>query len=312
MRNLLQFVLATAAMAVVGSAASAGTWVQVAPVSGATQTTAFGITDKNIVAGDYTDSGGVLHGFVGPIDGSNYKSFDDPGGSTQSRAINEGGYITGFDTLTTTTWERTPAGTLKGVTMKGTGLNGVAQGLNRAGEFGADYIDPNTGLTDGYIGKRFKYRKKIRLSIKNNGWAGRGIDTAGDITGWFYDPSTNLQHGFITVSGKTTQIDFSGAQYTVMEGLNNKGIATGQFEDSAGAIHGFYYDVKTGKMTQLDVSGATLTQVWGVDDNDVIAVSATVNNAGVSYVYCIHAKGCPTPHVYHQAQPGLALPPARP
>ncbi|MGH6889883.1 MAG: hypothetical protein ACREHF_11935 [Rhizomicrobium sp.] len=304
MRSLLRIALSTAALVTVASAASAGSWVPVAPVSGASQTSPFGITDSNIVTGDYTDAQGVTHGFVGPIDGSNYKSFDDPDGSTQPRGINDRGWIAGFDSVSTATWERTPDGKLKSVKMDGTALDGVAQGLNKKGAFGADYIDPSTGATIGYLGKKAKYRTKSKLSIKNNGWALRGVDAAGDVAGWFYDPTTNLMHGYITVGGKTTQIDFPNATYTVMEGLNDKGIAPGQFEDSGGAIHGFYLDIKSGKMTQLDVSGATLTQIWGVNNNDVIAASSSAG----SYVYCIHSRGCPKAPARYQPQHGSSRP----
>lgn len=302
--RILRIALATAALATVASAASAGTWVAVTPVSGSSQTSSFGITDTNIVAGDYTDAQGALHGFVGPIDGSNYKSFDDSGGSTQPRAISEKGWITGFDTVTTATWERSPGGTLKAVTRKGTALDGVAQGLNKAGQFGADYVDPNTGLTYAYLGKRYKYRTKVKLSITNNGWAARGVDSAGDVDGWFYDPSTNLQHGFIIIGGTATQLDYPNAVYTVMEGLNDKGIATCQWEDTGNVIHGCYYDVAKKTFTDLDVSGATLTQVWGVDDHDVIAASSSAG----SYVYCIHAKGCPPAPQHFVPQHGSSKP----
>ena len=298
MRNIVRISLAVAGLMAAASAAQAGSWVQVAPVSGSSQTTAFGITDKNIVTGDYTDANGVQHGFVGPIDGSKYKSFDDPDGTTQPRAINDKGWITGFDSSSTASWERSPSGTLNPITKKGTALDGVAQGLNGGGQFGADYIDPSTGNTVAYIGKKYKFRSKFKLSIKNSGYAARGIDTAGDIAGWFYDPSTQLQHGFVIMGGKAKQLDYPNAVYTVMEGINDNGIVTCQYEDQGGAIHGCYYDVGKKTFTGLDISGASLTQVWGPNNNDVIAASSDVG----SYVYCIHAKGCPAAANFHQTQ----------
>lgn len=304
MRDLLKISVAVAALAAATSTASAGTFVPVTPVSGSTQTSTFGVTDKNIVTGDYTDAQGVTHGMVGPIDGSDYTSFDDPDGSTQARAINDKGWITGFDSVSTATWERSPGGTLNSVTKGGTALDGVAQGLNKAGMFGADYIDPNTGATVAYLGKKNKYRQKFKLSIKNNGYAARGIDTAGDIAGWFYDPSTNLQHGFIIVNGTATQLDYPSAQYTVMEGLNDKGIATCQYEDTSNVIHGCYYDISKKKFTDVDVSGASLTQVWGVNEHDVIALSSSSG----SYLYCIHKTGCPGAPAHYQPQKGSTKP----
>lgn len=312
MRSLLRISLAVAGLAAATSSAGAGTWVTVTPVSGSSQTSTFGITDKNIVTGDYTDASGITHGFVGPIDGSNYKSFDDPDGSTQPRGINDKGWITGFDSVSTASFERSPAGTLKAVTKGGTALDGVVQGLNTAGMFGADYIDPSGGATIGYLGQKYKYKSKVKLSIKNTGWAVRGVDAAGDVAGWYYDPSTQLQHGFIIVNGKAKTIDYPGATYTVMEGLNDNGIAPCQYEDSASAIHGCYYTVSTGKIKALDVSGATLTQIWGANNNDVIAASATVGGVGGSYLYCVHAKGCPAAPQFHQPSQAQGGPAPRP
>ena len=150
----------------------------------------------------------------------------------------------------------------------------------------------------------------MKLSIKNGGSAVRGIDTAGDVAGWFYDPTTGLQHGFLIIGGTATQIDVANAQYTVMEGLNDKGIATGQFEDASGIIHGFYYTISTGKFKQLDAPGASETQVWGLNNGDVI--TASIPGAG-SYVYCIKAKTCPAAgKVVVHAPPQAGAKPALP
>jgi len=309
MRNLL---LASAAMSslLVASSAGAGTWVAVTPVTNSVTFAAFGITNGDTITGDYTDPSGVQHGFVGPEDGSNYTSFDDSGGTTQPRGISNEGWIAGFDSGTTDTWERSPGGTLKAVTKFGTALTGVAQGLNSTNQFTADYIDPTTGATVPYLGLKYKFQSKVKLSITNAGAAVRGIDTAGDVAGWFYDPTTGLQHGFVIVGGTATQVDFPKATYTVMEGLNDKGIASGQFQDASGVIHGFYYHVSTGKFKQLDAPGAAATQVWGLNNKGVI--TASIPGAG-SYVYCIHTTGCPAAgKVVVHAPPHAGAKPALP
>ncbi|HEY2445212.1 MAG TPA: hypothetical protein VGI20_05675 [Rhizomicrobium sp.] len=295
MRKLLLGSVAMAAVAMAASSASAGTWVTATAVQNSVTFAVFGITNGSIIAGDYTDSSGFQHGFVGPSDGSNFTSFDDPGGVTQPRGISQKGWIAGFDSSSTATWERSPSGTLNPVTKNGNALNGVAQGLNRTGTFGADYID-STGTTVPYTGKRYKFANKFVLSIPNTGSAIRGVDAAGDMVGWFYDPNTGLQHGFISIGGTQTQVDVPNATYTVFEGINDRGIATGQFEDSSNAIHGFYYKISTGKFKQLDAPGAATTQVWGLNNHDVI--TASVPGAG-SYYYCIHATGCPAPSKGH-------------
>jgi len=289
-RNLLLVTVAAGLGLAATSAGAAGTFVPVVPFPNSTQTSAFGINDKNIVTGDYTDSSGLTHGFIGPFSGSKYKSFDDPDGTTQPRAISDSSITTGFDTGTLVPWERTSKGKLTDITKGGKPIDQLAQGLNSKGVFAGNYTNSKTGLSTGYLGQSSKYKSAIKLSIKNNGYAGRGIDTAGDVVGWYYDTTTGLQHGYIIVGGKASTIDFPSATYTVMEGLNDKGVASGQFQDASGVIHGFTYTVKTKKMVQLDAPGSTLTQAWGINNNDVVAISSSAG----SFAYCMKTTGCPT------------------
>jgi hypothetical protein len=304
MRKLLMASAAIAGLASIASPAGAGTWVAAVPVQGSTSMLVFGINNANIITGAYTDSNGVQHGFLGPFDGSNYTSFDDPGGVTEPRAINNKGFITGFDVATVTPWERFLDGTINTVTMDGNPLNQIAQGLNRYGVFAGNYT---SGTSVGYLGKKAKYVSTISLAINNSGYAGRGIDAAGNVVGWYIDSNTGLQHGFQIIGGTASTIDYPGAVYTVMEGINDKGIESGQYQDSSGAIHGFIYKISNGTFTALDVPGATLTQVWGISNADVVTASSDLG----SYVYCIKARTCPgagkvrhaPPHVSHNYTP---------
>jgi hypothetical protein len=54
-----------------------------------------GINAKGAITGEYSDSGGAIHGFVGSPK-SGFTSFDVPGGSeTDPSSINDGGDIPG-------------------------------------------------------------------------------------------------------------------------------------------------------------------------------------------------------------------------
>src|SRR6266705_640842 len=116
MRTLLLASVAVGGLAIAASSAGAGTWVAIVPPQNSTSNILFGINDQNIISGAYTDSNGTQHGFFGPFDGSNYTTFDDAGGITEPRAINDNIAITGFDVGTLIPWERFPDGTLKNVT----------------------------------------------------------------------------------------------------------------------------------------------------------------------------------------------------
>src|SRR4051794_13369801 len=43
------------------------TYIPVVPPAGAATTVAWGINDHNVIAGSFTDSSGVEHGFYGPL-----------------------------------------------------------------------------------------------------------------------------------------------------------------------------------------------------------------------------------------------------
>jgi len=57
-----------------------------------------------------------------------------------------------------------------------------------------------------------------------------GLHDRGTIVGIWYDPTTNLPHGLILQSlNRYTQIDISGASYTVLSGINNNNFVTGYY-----------------------------------------------------------------------------------
>src|SRR5689334_8894261 len=81
----------------VSSAEAAATYVPIALPKGAVTVLPFSINDNNIIAGGYTDSGGLLHGFYGPPDGSDYTTFNMKDGSQpEARFIFNDGSITGL------------------------------------------------------------------------------------------------------------------------------------------------------------------------------------------------------------------------
>jgi len=81
---------ATCAMAA-SSPGQKGTFIPIVPVPNSASTNVFGINDSNIITGSWLDASGVEHGYVGPLSGTKYKTFDDPkspGPGTEPRAIN--------------------------------------------------------------------------------------------------------------------------------------------------------------------------------------------------------------------------------
>jgi len=285
-------------------------------VSGSTETVAFGINNSNTITGFWLNSSSIEEGFVGPDDGSNYTTFQvtaDPG--TQPRGINDRGYITGLDNEATGVpteylpFERTPKGTITDVTMGGTALNYLIQGINTKGIFTGNY-ENSSSVNIGYTGKKAMFTNAIKLKgIKNTGTAGRGIDDAGDIVGWYLDSSA-VEHGFLLSGGKATTIDDPNG-VTTLEGINNKGTISGLYTDTSSNRHGFTYDIATKTFTEIKIKGATFVEVWGINDLGNVAVDQVASTGTIGYIYCPVAKNCPAAALAGSGQPPVLRHPVR-
>src|ERR1041385_3262037 len=144
MRKLL---MTTASVALFASSSSyAATYIPITPPAGSISTIVFGINDSNVIAGAYTDSSGIEHGFFGPLNGK-YTTVDYGNGQsgTEPRAIGNDGSITGFAAggsfVIGEEFFRTKGGKIKTFTLNGAPLDGVAQGLNDSDVNMGDYYN---------------------------------------------------------------------------------------------------------------------------------------------------------------------------
>ena len=157
------------------SSAEAAHYIPIALPSGAVTVLPFGINDNNIIAGGYTDSSGVLHGFYGPPDGSNYTTFDmDDGSQPEARAIRNDGSITGLALASGFTFGeefyRSPTGTIKLLkNPAGDVQDGVAQGGNKRDVYVGDYLDTDGATRLGFKGKAGKFKSKYRSEERRVG-----------------------------------------------------------------------------------------------------------------------------------------------
>ena len=77
-KSLVTISAAAIALAAGMSAMAKGTLIPIVPVPNSASTNVFGINDSDIITGSWLDAGGVEHGYVGPLSGTKYKTFDDP------------------------------------------------------------------------------------------------------------------------------------------------------------------------------------------------------------------------------------------
>ncbi|HEX3943078.1 MAG TPA: hypothetical protein VHW69_03220 [Rhizomicrobium sp.] len=282
------------------AAEAKATYINIALPNGAVSMAPFGINDDNIVAGSYTDSGGIQHGFYGPPDGSKYKSFDLTGVTgTQPRAIRNDLSITGLALASGFTFGeefyRSPKGKIKVLkNADGDLMDGVAQGGNDAGVYVGDYLDTDGATRLGFEGKAGKYLSDFKLP-KLKGVTStnpRQINNNGVVAGGYID-STGIQHGFVLDGKKLTSFDYPGAVgVTTAEGINDAGQAVGLYTDSGGNRHAFEYTVSSGKFISIDPGdGAISQEAWGIN-NAGLVVGDTGN--GTYFIYCPLKKAkCP-------------------
>jgi hypothetical protein len=292
--------MAAATPATATDTGSKGTFISIVPVPNSASTNVFGINDNNIITGSWLDASGVEHGYIGPLDGTKYKTFDDPNSpapGTEPRGVNDNNYITGFSNSqsgsasTYVPFARDPKGNITEITKNGSLLNYLVQGINNKNNmFAGSYV--NTSLeVIGYLGEGGQYKKTFKVGgLKNTGYAGRGVNNAGDIVGWYYD-ANGVQHGLLVSGGIAQKLEptETGLASSVLEGINDKGWITGQWTDTSGVIHAFVYEMKSQKFKTIKAPGAvSFTQAWGVSDSGLIAIGS---DAGY-FIYCTSVS-CP-------------------
>ena len=303
-RNYTILALGVSGLVLASTAADArkAQLIPVIPFPGATTTTVFGITDDGgTIGGSYVGSDGNSHGFYGTIDGT-YTSFDLSGQtSTQARAISgDGKWLTGFSNITDVhcnfpEWELKVGGDAQQITKDGTPLFGEAQGLNKNEQFAGDYCDTaGSGTIFGQLGKKYKWKSDVTGSFSSAYTGERGVNAAGTVVGFYVNGGTGLQIGTVISGGVTTQVIDPGPNenYTVLEGVNDDGLASGQWQDTSGIVHSFSYDVSGATFTEIDdPNAASFTQAWGVNKKGLIAVTS---DAG-PYIYCdLKPSKCPS------------------
>jgi hypothetical protein len=292
--------LVTIALLAGSSAQAAASYITIAPPAGAVSLAPFGINDDNIIAGSYTDSAGVQHGFYGPPDGSHYKTFDIKGVTgTQPRAIRNDLSITGLALASGFVFGeefyRAPdTGKIKILkTPDGRIQDGVAQGGNDAGLYVGDYLDTDEVTRLGFEGKAGKFKSNFKLPLKNlTSTNPRQINNNGVVAGG-YIGSDGIQHGFVLDGKNLTSFDAPGSVgVTTAEGINDAGQVSGLYTDSGGNRHGFVYTVSTGKFKAVDPGdGSTFQEAWGINNKGLV-VGDTSN--GLAFIYCpLKPAKCP-------------------
>lgn len=200
-------------------------------VPGSTGTWVYGIElSAEYIAGWYTDSNLVPHGFVRPLPTGDFTTIDVPSAAwTRAYTVNLDGTVFGAYSDTA----------------------GVVHGFS---------------FNDPFGGKGFKtldYPGSLRTEIHGSSNYGGGF------AGIFVD-SSGAEHGFLGGEGQfISAIDFPGAGLTSVDGLDTGtgSYLVGYYGASAaGPFHGFVTNDGNGLYQTIDFPRATDTRCTGMDD----------------------------------------------
>lgn len=257
------------------------------------------INDARQIVGRYTDSAGIVHGFL--LSNGSYSSFDVPGstGFTRALGINSKGQIVGDYII-----KNVEHGFLLSegtfITVDPPGSHGtLAEGINTAGDIVGSYF-ADSNFTGNGSGHGFLLQGGVFTTIDfpdarlTEAWR---INDAGQIVGR-YQGGDGKYHVYLLSDGNFTSVpDVPGAEQTApfeIGGFNGNGdiAATycgstpcqfgGGFLSTSGNYHGFL--LSGGAYTTVDFPSAALTTAFGLDSFDDI-VGAYIDSGGRIHGY---------------------------
>ncbi len=204
-----------------------------------------------------------------PYGQTNYTNENFPGSiQTQVTGINNSGLTVGFwaDALVgpNNFGFVDNAGTFTSVQNPSTPTTGTKTnqllGVNNNNQAAGFYVD-GTGVAHGYI---YNIGSKTFSAVPNPGVAGQpnvtatGINDHGWISGFTEDSALTMATGFLDIGGvdKTYEFKQGGftSTFTQFFGLNNNGLAVGDYVNSTGGTEGFVFNYFTNSWTSIDAS----------------------------------------------------------
>lgn len=271
------------------------------------------INNSGTIAGYFGDSVVVPNNgytVVAPYGQTNFTAENFPSGSetqTQVTGINNSGTTVGF-------WVDA-SGANHGFTDIGGTFTSVDDPLGSATpEFtqllGVNNADEAAGFYTDALGNQhaFTWSGGTFTSINPaNAMSATATDVnnSGAVSGFLTSTINADTYGFLDVSGTIQTFLYPGSTFTQFLGLNNQGLAVGDYMDSAGNTHGFVFNDLTNSWQTVDdpsaVGGAgNGTTINGINDNGQI-VGFYVNGGAQT----IGLLGNPTPEPASFATAGL-------
>jgi|HubBroStandDraft_5_1064220.scaffolds.fasta_scaffold03925_4 hypothetical protein len=236
---------------------------------GASSTSAFGISNKNVVVGVYTDSQGQVHGYT--LTGKKFSQLDCPDGTaTYPVSINSSGIIVGYyiDSSNNSFAFYYSNGVCTNIPGPTGAPPTAAYGINDDNVISGEYFDPGAGQNEGWIWTLNGTGYTIVLSPKSGGPASafdtnvHGITTVQweDVISW--DASLYNDNTF-----NYTAANVPGAANSYIHAIDDSGDTVYSWQDSSG-FHGAVQI--EGTFTTFNGPGCSGTYADGINNNHII------------------------------------------
>lgn len=125
----------------------------------------------------------------------------------------------------------------------------------------------------------------IAIEIKGSPNAvANGINNDRLVTG-YYEDSNSRYHGFLWRGGALETVDYPGAAYTYLFGVNNRGVAIGYYGDGA-TQHAAIYSIESRTWTDLpDIPGYSQNEGYGINDDGIAVGNAFTSNTSAAWIW---------------------------
>ncbi|HXM45450.1 MAG TPA: hypothetical protein VN924_29705 [Bryobacteraceae bacterium] len=281
----LRPIFATAAIAIATCAVSTAQYKFVPlSVPGSTLTFPEGISNENLIVGQYANSTGETYGFsYNPANGAWTDPIKSRGNTTVvANAANSAGTIVGYYQTSTATYGMIDTGGVLSEFNESGCSNTVIAGINdyESGTM-TGFCSLANGDQEGWIGspwntvfKCFNATHTMPVAINNwgivggNYWTGSGLNITAN--------------GFLsTAFGACSLIAYPGAAYTSVGGLNDNGAISGSYS-FGDTWNGFVYN---DTYSTVNAPNAVTTVLSQINNNDWL-VGMYVDAEGASHGFC--------------------------
>lgn len=235
-----------------------GTYTQI-DVPGAIGTVGYAVNSAGDVAGIYTDSSYVQHGFV--LSGGTYTTIDYPGASgTELFGLNDVGQVVGTTATTPTLGFLYDIHTQTFTTVSYPGATSTTPiAINNAGDI-AGQFDEYSSFGFELVGSTYRRIGPPGASNSNV----RGIAAApGQLVGYVFSSGKGYEN-YLLSGGKYQHVNMTDAPGAVVQAVNPAGTAVvGYYAPSSGVYAGFLFQDKA--LTTLQFPGSNETLSFGIN-----------------------------------------------